>query len=137
MTDNRIGKAETFAFDSPADGIVEQGPNQLTFKSSTTGDTDGIDLYLKHSHRGVLTFASPVGTCAVNLADLDQQAQSFAFGGLGLRATVQRYPETLTVRQLSLNCSVHPKAGRTTPYFVKVIQEDGHMAWSSPVYARR
>ena len=132
-----IMDANTFAFDSPADGILQTSPKEATFKSSTTGDTDGIDLLLEQSREGVLAFNSPLGTCNVNLADLDQQVQSFDFGGLGLKATVQRYPEALSETRLSLNCTVNPKSGHTTPYFVKAIQEDGHMAWSSPIYVRR
>jgi hypothetical protein len=33
--------------------------------------------------------------------------------------------------------TVEPPAGKTTPYFVKVTQCDGQMAWASPVYLRR
>jgi hypothetical protein len=29
---------------------------------------------------------------------------------------------------------VQPPAERQTPYLVKVVQSDGHMAWSSPIY---
>ena len=124
----------TFAFDSPADGILETSRKEVTFKSSTTGDTDGIDLRLENAMEGILTFSTPIGTCTVNLADLHQQVQSFGFGGLGLKVTVQRYPEALSETRLSLDYTVHPKSGHTTPYFVKAVQEDGHMAWCSPVY---
>ena len=137
ITDNQIKDAKTFAFDSPADGILETTLNKVTFKSSTTGDTDGIDLILEESHEGILGFNSLLGTCSVNIADLDEQVQSFDFGGLGLMVTIQRYPESLSETQLSLNYTVNPKSGRTTPYFVKAVQEDGHMAWSSPIYAKR
>ncbi len=132
----RILKAQTYAFDSPADGITESDSQKLVFKSSTTGDIDGIDLFLEQSQDGALTFNSPLGTCTVKLAELDRQVQSFDFGGLGLKVTIQRYPETLSETQLFLKFTVNPKSGETTPYFVKAIQEDGHMTWCSPIYVR-
>jgi len=132
----KIEKAQTFAFDSPADGITSFDEHELKFKSSTTGDTDGIDLFLDNVKMGHLTFESPVGSCEVDLVELDGKARSFDFGGLGLKVIVRRYPEMLEKTQLSVTQSVLPEKGRTAAYFVKVVQEDGHMAWSSPVFIR-
>ncbi len=134
---SEIERAQTFAFDSPADGITETEAHVVRFKSSTTGDVDGIDLILIQSAKGQLIFESMVGTCEVDLAELDQQSRSFDFGGLGLRVTIERYPEKIEETKLSLKWTVDSKAGKTTPYLVKAIQEDGHMAWASPIYIRR
>jgi hypothetical protein len=133
---NRIVSAKTFAFDSPADGIVSQSSEQIAFKSSTTGDTDGIELVLREKAAGLLEFKSAMGACSVSLEKLGKDPKAFDFGGLGLKATVQRYPETLQTVELSLECTVTVEADKTDPFFVKVIQEDGHMAWSSPVYVK-
>jgi hypothetical protein len=35
-----------------------------------------------------------------------------------------------------MDYTVKPESGKTTPYFVKAVQEDGHMAWSSPIYVK-
>ena len=63
--------------------------------------------------------------------------KSFDFGGLDMSVTIERYPQTLTDTRASAEFTVHPPAGKTTPYFVKVTQSDGHMAWASPIYLRR
>ena len=41
------------------------------------------------------------------------------------------------VRHTALSFEVDPPSGKTTPYFVKTTQVDGHMAWVSPVYVVR
>ena len=131
---NRIDKALTYAFDSPADGITTLDSRSVKFNSSTTGDTDGIDLYLKENGKGRLSFESLMGSCETNIAALGDKPVAYDFGGLGLNVTIQRYPESTEETALSLEYQAAPAPGRTVPYFVKAIQEDGHMAWSSPVF---
>jgi hypothetical protein len=130
-----IVRAQTYAFDSPNDGILEQGPTRIGLRSRTTGDIDGLDVWLDQAQRGRLRFASETGTLEVDLATLGPGAPArFDFGGLDLHAVVTRYPETIETTALTLRADVPIPAGTTTPLLVKAIQTDGHMAWSSPVY---
>ena len=73
-------------------------------------------------------------TTDVDLSGLNSDPLTFDFGGLGLKVTVQRYPEELEEETLSLEYTVESPQDKTTPYLLKVIQEDGHMAWSSPIW---
>ncbi len=129
-----IKSATTFAFDSAADGIVAQTANELTFKSGTTGDIDGIELDLDQAAKGSLHFASRAGSCRVDLAGLDTTRKCYDFGGLGIRACVERYPTALTELEANLSTEIEASTRQTTPHFVKVIQADGHMTWSSSIY---
>jgi hypothetical protein len=137
--DATIVAATPFAFDSPLDGLRSTAAHEVTFKSQTTGDADGVDLLLSDARRGRIEFDSAAGKCAVDLSELTDDAprKTFDFGGLDMRVTIERYPERLVDRQAELRADVHPPAGRTTPYFMKVTQEDGHMAWASPIYLQR
>ncbi len=83
-----------------------------------------------------MTFDSPIGRCEVDLAELRSigSQKRFDFGGLGLQVCIERYPEQVTDDEAALTATIEPPAGQTTPYFVKVVQVDGHMAWSSPIY---
>lgn len=137
VSETQIEKATTFAFDSPADGIIYSSKSEVQFKSSTTGDMDGIDLLLSDGTAGILKFASRLGKVEVNLAQLNQEPESHDFGGLGLKVIIRRYPEVNNQMDLSLAQKVAPPRGKVTPYFVKVVQEDGHMGWCSPVYVER
>lgn len=132
----QILRADPFAFDARTDGIVEQTAQEVRFQSGTTGDTDGIDLWLDQAATGGLTFDAAAGQCQVDLATLTaaQRQQVVAFGGLDMEVVVERYPEMSNDCTASLACTVEPPAGQTTPYFVKVVQVDGAMAWASPIY---
>jgi hypothetical protein len=136
LSENKIISAKTVAFDSPADGIIEQDDQRIVFKSGTTGDTDGIDLILEDKKTGLMAFDSAVGTCKVNIEDLGVAPKTYHFGGVGLKVTIQRYPETVQTMELSLDCTIMPEANKTLPLFVKAVQVDGHMAWASPVYVK-
>jgi hypothetical protein len=132
----RLDRLEPFSFDAPTDGIVDWSAQRIEFRSRTTGDRDGVDLWLDQAERGKLLFESPPGSCVVDLEQLRGAASRHAFelGGLGLRVCVERYPERLVDLSATLDCEVRPPADRTTPYLVKAVQSDGHMAWSSPIY---
>jgi hypothetical protein len=129
----KIESARTFSFDSAADGITERTDHEVGFRSQTTGDADGIDLWLDQTESGLVAFDSPVGRCRATFEELAPE-RSWDFGGMDMRVTIQRYPERITERELSLRVALAPPSGRRTPYLVKATQVDGHMAWSSPVY---
>jgi hypothetical protein len=134
----RIDDAIGF-FDTPIDGITSQNDHEVNFISQTTGDTDGIDFRLDRADRGSITFDSKAGRCAMNLSELTDEnpRKSVDFGGLDMQVTIERYPERPAETTISLEHTVHAPPGKTTPYFVKVTQTDGQMAWASPIYLRR
>jgi hypothetical protein len=131
----QIQKACPVGFDSPLDGIVEQRPDRVVFRSRTTGDLDALDLWLDRAGQGWLSFESPAGGCQVNLETLDAPA-TFDLGGLEMHICVERYPEQLEDLALSLHRQVQPARDNLSPYLVKAVQSDGHMAWSSPIYVQ-
>ena len=127
-------------FDTPVDGITDRSPQALTFISQTTGDTDSIDLTLDQARAGTVAFDSKVGRCEVKLEELTdaQPRKTFPFGGLDMSVTIERYPENPTETSVSLQRELNPPVESSpTPYFVKVTQVDGQMAWASPIYLRR
>jgi hypothetical protein len=132
----RLKALEPFAFDAPTDGIVDWGADCVEIRSRTTGDRDGVDLWLDQAERGTLFFETEPGSCVVALEDLQgaEKRQVFDLGGLGLGICVERYPECLVDLSATLDCEVQPPADRSTPYLIKAVQSDGHMAWSSPIY---
>jgi len=134
VNEARILKATTFAFDSPADGIVNQDESSIIFKSSTVGDVDGIDLFLEKGDSGFILFESKIGKLSLDLAELGPEQKVFVFGELGLKVRVQRYPEQLDLAPLSLEFSGELQIGKVNPFLIKAVQEDGQIAWSSPIY---
>ena len=134
----RIESTQGF-FDTPIDGITAQSAHDVTFISQTTGDTDGIDFFLDRADDGVVTFDSKAGRCQVDLAELAaaNPRKIFPFGGLDMQVVIERYPENPAETAISFQHTISPPANQTTPYFVKIIQTDGQMAWASPIYFKR
>jgi hypothetical protein len=130
----RILRARTVAFDSPADGIESDGESAVILRSRTTGDVDGLDLWLNQAEQGRVTLHTGIGQVSVDLSQLDVEGVTERFGGLDLHARVARYPENPRDRTLAFSVEVELPGDERTPLFVKAIQTDGEMAWSSPVY---
>ncbi|MEM6991713.1 MAG: DUF3604 domain-containing protein [Myxococcota bacterium] len=130
----KIVRAEPFAFDSPADGIDVQGDHRVAVRSRTTGDIDGLDLWLDQAQTGRVRFDNGVGPIEVDLGALHSAPVRKELGGLDLHLAVQRYPESPEQRAVALQHTYAQPAGSSTPLWVRATQTDGHMAWASPIY---
>jgi hypothetical protein len=140
----RIADCKIFSavatFDTPIDRITRIESETVHFISQTTGDTDFIDILLESAKtQAAVTFVSKAGECSVDLRELtdDSPRKTFDFGGLDMSVTIERYPENPTETAISMQRTVQPAVDKTTPYFVKVTQVDGQMAWASPIYLKR
>lgn len=136
VTGTEIEQVELFSFDSVQDGILSQTSNEITFKSRTTGDRDGLDIWLTNANQGTIEFQPLDKTTKIALSMLtsDSPRKTFDYGGVDMQLTVERYGYFDATRQLEFELDVTPPANELTAYFIKVIQTDGEMAWSSPIY---
>jgi hypothetical protein len=137
FTDTEVERVELFSFDSIQDGIIDQTSDEITFKSRTTGDRDGLDIWLKDAKKiGTMEFQSEAGVTKIDLSALTENnpQQSFDYDGVDMQLIVERYGYFESTRELSLEHIVTPSDDKLNAYFVKVTQVDGHMAWSSPIY---
>ncbi|HET8524827.1 MAG TPA: DUF3604 domain-containing protein, partial [Thermomicrobiales bacterium] len=67
-----ILNAEPFAFDSPWEGITHAGAHDVSWRSHTNGDPDGVVLHLDQdgAENATLTFTTEPATFTCSLADL-------------------------------------------------------------------
>ena len=61
----------------------------------------------------------------------------FDAGGLERTIKLQRLPETMSERRMTLRRKIKVRAKGDTRLYVRVQQEDGHRLWSSPIYLFR
>jgi hypothetical protein len=136
LSAGRILDAVPFAMENPEKGIVDRGERRIGWISNTTGDDDGIDLTLDAAAGAVLRLRTPVIDLDVRLADLASGAtRVFPAGGVDLRAFMRRLPVRDFTRELRFEVvDASPPAGACSAYWVRVTQEDGAQAWTSPVY---
>ena len=69
--------------------------------------------------------------------DIGYDDRVFEAGGLDRRVRVFRLPEDNPHRTMRLERRIDLKDVGDNPLFVRVTQEDGHLAWSSPIYVYR
>ena len=129
----RIVEATGYAFDSPAEGIREIGPNRVSWESATSGDADGILLKLDPADAGVLRFRTERVQFDVGLEKLLDAPVTYSAGGLDLKVQVQREPLGLG-RSVEAELTDPAAPAGPTPYFVVVLQKDGAKAWASPIW---
>src|SRR5690606_20819942 len=118
-------------------GIRDQRPEGLSWKAVTTGNYGGIDLWLKNGDAGTISFETKHCRGARDIAELGVEADVFPGGGLGREVTLARLPDTMSTTSLRLSRRIPVPKGRDARLFVRVTQEDGHRAWSSPIYLFR
>ena len=71
------------------------------------------------------------------IAELGIEPLEFPAGGLERALRLQRLPDVMTTRRMSLRRKVRIRTSGDTRLYVRVQQEDGHRIWSSPIYLFR
>jgi Protein of unknown function (DUF3604) len=117
-------------------GIALQDDRTVTWKAVTTGNYGAIDLWLQ-DRSGRLAFTTKPVAAEVALADIGIEAKVFAAGGLERAVTLQRLPDVMTTMRVVHETKVKVRRQGDTRLYVRVQQEDGHRAWSSPIYLFR
>jgi hypothetical protein len=128
-----INDFRAYAFDQPDEGIVRQSDRTLQVTSTTSGDVDGVFLSISGTSP-LVVFESDDISIKIPVKDLDQRPLIKYVGGVNLQLSFSKC--TLADRPTDVAFdfpdSSPPKGSHA--YWVRVVQIDGHMAWSSPIY---
>ena len=133
----RIVSAEPYAFDTPLESITEHRERRIRWKSQTTGDEDGVIVELDVPAKAVLTFKTEPVTVDMPLMDIGREPVTVAAGGVGQRVTFRRVPAVASPDEVVFGWRDTAPVEGECAYFVKITQEDGHVAYSSPMYITR
>jgi hypothetical protein len=130
----RIVSFEEYSFDYLDQGIKKFTNQHLTWSSTTGGDSDGVILKIDASQEANISFYSNQVSIIFKPSEIGYDPQVVEVGPVNKKVKIQ----AITNQQLpqSLEFEVRDseiKAGMN-PYWVKVTQSDGSLAWSSPVY---
>lgn len=132
---NRIERFGEVNFVNPERRVTEVEPGSaLAWTSVTTGNMAGIDLWLADGRAGEIAIETSIVGGKVGLAALGETAFEIDGGGLGRKLRIYRLPDAGAPRRLAFQLSVGHPGGRDSPVWVRVTQEDGNQAWSSPIY---
>jgi hypothetical protein len=71
------------------------------------------------------------------IGTLGYERHVFSAGGLDRAVKLYRLPEHMTETTIDIRRRIPLREIGDTRIYVRVIQEDGHVAWSSPMYLFR
>lgn len=133
----QIDRIEPVNFWNPDRLPILSGGSELRFDCVTTGGFSAVDLYLDRPGEGVLDIETNFGSARVDLSSLQMDDYVMETGGLDRRMRVFRQPDAPAPRAVSLTETVELPAKGDGRYWIAVTLDNGHRAWSSPIYAFR
>lgn len=130
-----IENAEAFAFDHPLQGIVYWDSTTVKWRSTTSGDHDGIVLQLADaSPEAILRFETELATMAVPIAALRDGPVRQECGGVDQYCQISLQPAVAGPMAVDFRWQDPAPVGGRNAYWIRLVQQDGEMAWSSPIY---
>ena len=119
--------------------LAQTAGDELRWQSITTGSFAGFDCWLADPNAGTLEMRTPAVQFSIPIGEIGFEDRVWEAGGLEKRVRVFRLPDENRHRAVQIERRVPLRSSGDTRLFVCVTQEDGHKAWSSPIYlfARR
>jgi len=113
------------------------GSQQLAWRSITTGGVMGVIMTLQQPDVGTLEIDTLQRQIACEIGGLAPEPAVWDCGGLHKEIRVYRLPDRLGPHQFSFSLRLRELHEGDNPIYIRVTQEDGHMAWTSPLYLVR
>lgn len=144
VQNGRIIEVREIAFDRVDQGIKQKTDKFVEWTSTTSGDFDGIEVEIESGEGGSIGFYSPQLKFRQDIGKISNRPIIYDAGGENLKVEVVSgsrkftgIPEIINSCKRSLKFhDLEVKRGGNA-YWVKIIQEDGNMAWSSPIFLEK
>ena len=134
----KIIKYKCFNFWNPNRQPKKLNPNTLEWKTVTTGGNSGIDFWIaKDTFKNNLTIENNFKNININISSIDYKPRVYKFGGMDIRMHIQKLPKKLRQTSFEKEFNINLNKSNDHRFYIKVIQEDGHQAWSSPIYIKK
>lgn len=133
ISDGRILDVNEFGFDHPDQGVTNRTDTTVKWNSTISGNYQGIKLSLDVPEDAELTYSVPFLDEAFLLSKLGTETIIDA-GHLEKQLAIRRVGEA-TEKDVELEFDLTDQSSGEHAYYVRIVQEDGGMAWSSPIYA--
>ena len=114
--------------------LVLEDDTRLHWQYLTTGGFGGVELWLENAAGGVLTLETALVQAVLPVDEIGSEDTVYEAGGLGRRVRVYRLPENNGMDSFEAQIEVPLDAHGDDAIYVRAMTEDGHLAWSSPVY---
>jgi hypothetical protein len=131
---NTIESAMPFNFWNPERPLEKRSGNQLAWKSFTTGTARGLIMTLGNPSEGKIDFDTAQVKAAIDINEISIGPKVWECGGLEMALQVYRLPDRQESNEFAFSLPLTGLKKGDNPIFIRMEQEDGHQAWSSPVY---
>ena len=138
VSGNKIIEAVPVNFFNPDKTLDLIDAGTLAWQALTTGNFGGADLYLADAEDGILSVKTPLVSFSVPIADIGYDDMIFdASGELPRFVKLCRLPANSPHRSFAFSRRIELKPLGDNAIYVRVEQEDGTRAWTSPIYLYR
>ena len=134
---NKILKAAPINFFNADKTLNRVGDNTLEWRALTTGNLGGFDAWLEDGKGGSISIQTPIVSEKVDIAGIGFEDTVFDAGKLGRKLRLFRLPDTNPHFEMTVEQEMKLRDKGDNPIYVRVTQEDGNQAWSSPIYIFR
>jgi len=137
LISNTIAAVEPINFlraDRPLERI---GRNRLTWRSATTGGVAGVIITLARPSAGRVEIDTVQRRVRCLIKSIGLRPRIWDCGGLAKQLAVYRLPDDGGRRRFRFAVPLDSLPAGEHAVYVRIVQEDGHMAWTSPVYVTR
>ncbi|MFO7797999.1 MAG: DUF3604 domain-containing protein [Promethearchaeati archaeon] len=136
FVENTIKEIKSFNFWNASAPLRREGPNKVSWKTMTSGNFQGFDVILTDREKGVLRFRSSQISFDLLISEISIQEKIFQVGGLGKRVRIFRLPNINKEDScyLEKHFEIDPLNREDDRFWIKITFENGHQAWSSPIY---
>jgi hypothetical protein len=137
LTDNQFEKVEAINRYNIDRRFELTQPNRLEWSALTTGGHGGFYATLAEQNTGSLIIETELVKQEIPVSDITYEDTVFEAGGLGRRIRVFRLPNENQHQCVKIERRITLLKNRDNAIYIRVIQEDGHVIWSSPIYVFR
>ncbi|MCG8547033.1 MAG: DUF3604 domain-containing protein [Alphaproteobacteria bacterium] len=138
LSDNRIVDAQPINFFNRDKTLDRVGDTGLQWRALTTGNIGGFDVWVEDAYGGTLKLETPLIKCGVPLEEIGYEDEVCDNSGILPRyLKLFRLPADNPHRAMRFTRKLDVKDSGDNPIFIRLTQEDGTLAWTSPIYLFR
>lgn len=134
LSGNRFTRIAPINFWNVDRRLEQVGPSELKWSALTTGCFGGFDAWLDDASAGTLRLDTALVKAEIDVASIGLDDRIFDAGGIRRRIRVFRMPDDNPHRRIDIEREVELTDEGDNALYVCLVQEDGNLAWSSPIY---
>ncbi|MFP4383185.1 MAG: DUF3604 domain-containing protein [Spirochaetia bacterium] len=134
---NRITDIAGINFWNPERRLRIQNDSSASWQSITTGSDAGIALTLENKNEGTIRINTKQKSVWVPVKEIEREPVVWECGGLRKELRIYSLPDTEPSSIQEYSVTLDDLKKPFNPVYVKIVQEDGHKAWSTPIFIRK